>query len=127
PAASAFLGRNGEAKLLLERAADRATDGMGLPTGGFHQLGDGGAIVSAEEIDQQRLFAARAQYSCNTSNHWVCWLARPFHFEFRAAASLQRLSLGIASHGLEPGLSQDQAKPTVRVLPPGRCIGFGQP
>ena len=57
-AAAAFLGVDDQPKLFLERAADDAPNRVRLPPGCVRYLGNGGAAVAAQEIEDERLFAA---------------------------------------------------------------------
>src|SRR5919106_6788546 len=53
-------GLDGEPELLLERAADRAADGVVLPAGGRGDLLDRGALGALEHLDHARLLGAGA-------------------------------------------------------------------
>jgi hypothetical protein len=49
------LGMNIQAKAFSEDAAHDATNRMGLPSGGVHQLVESGAALPFQERDQQGL------------------------------------------------------------------------
>src|ERR671918_1240001 len=54
-------GLDRESELLLERAADRAADGVVLPAGGRGDLLDRGTLGALEQLDHLRLLGAGAR------------------------------------------------------------------
>src|SRR5262249_14597071 len=62
PAAPLHLVRDdGEPKLLLERTADGAAHRGRLPASSLHHLGDGGASLALQEIEEEGQFSPRAE------------------------------------------------------------------
>jgi len=62
PAAAAILRVDDQPKLLPERAADGTANRVRLPPGCVRYLGDGGSAVAAQEIEDERLFAAKPRH-----------------------------------------------------------------
>lgn len=52
--------RDGQTHLLAEDAGDESTDRMRLPTGGFHQIGSGGAAGALQQAEKLGGFTALA-------------------------------------------------------------------
>ena len=53
-----------QAQVVDQGAADEAPDGMRLPLGHAHDLGDGGAVGPLQHADDLRLLGARAYTGC---------------------------------------------------------------
>ena len=73
-AAAAFdlLGDDGEAKLLLQRARNRPSHRVGLPTEGLRNLIDAGTFGAAEHGDQLLLLGAGAQRPLTAAFGGLC-------------------------------------------------------
>src|SRR5689334_23232622 len=98
PPAAAILRVDDQPKLLPERAADGTANRVRLPPGCVRYLGDGGSAVAAQEIEDQRLFAARPRRLLAAR---ALLPLRFLEFGFRGTACLQlRCRSGIEHKGL---------------------------
>src|SRR5512147_1798960 len=56
-----LLRGDGQAALLFQGAGEGPADGVRLPAGGRHDLGDGRTLRPVQHVDQQRLLGALAR------------------------------------------------------------------
>jgi hypothetical protein len=62
PAPTLYLvGGDGQTELLLECAADRPSHGVRLPARGLRHLGNGGASLALQELEQQSQLRSRTE------------------------------------------------------------------